>query len=79
MQVVIQAKISGFLTADSEWTCYRRNYISIACSSSLKQYNTEMKYFYSRRIREDESLVESFAVGNSARIDSEDEKNIELV
>lgn len=30
-------------------------------------------------MREDESLVQSFAVGNSARIDGEDRKNIELV
>ncbi|KAL8769732.1 MAG: hypothetical protein Q9209_004348 [Squamulea sp. 1 TL-2023] len=82
VQVDIQAKIDkGFFKTDSDWTCYRRNYFSVACSYTLSPYNTKMEPFHLRRTRGDGSpvTVQSFAVGISARVDGEEGKQIELV
>ncbi|KAL8652284.1 MAG: hypothetical protein Q9226_004334 [Calogaya cf. arnoldii] len=82
VQVDIQAKIDkGFFKTDSDWTCYRRNYFSVACSYTLNPYNTKMEPFHIRATRGDGNAVavQSFAIGISARVDGEDGKQIELV
>ena len=82
VQVDVQAKIDkGFFKTDSDWTCYRRNYFSVACSYTINPYNTKMEPFHLRRARGDGNLVtvQSFAIGISARVDGEDGKQIELV
>ncbi|KAI4245962.1 MAG: hypothetical protein L6R40_002178 [Gallowayella cf. fulva] len=82
VQVDIQAKIDkGFFKTDSDWTCYRRNYFSVACSYTLNPHNTKMETLCVRRSRADPNpvTVQSFAIGISARIDSEEGKQIDLV
>ncbi|KAI4100860.1 MAG: hypothetical protein LQ339_005363 [Xanthoria mediterranea] len=78
----IQAKIDkGFFKTDQDWTCYRRNYFSVACSYTLNPYNTKMEPFHLQGTRGDGNpvAVQSFAIGISARVDGEDGKQIELV
>ncbi len=78
----IQAKIDkGFFKTDLDWTCYRRNYFSVACSYTLNPYNTKMEPFHLQGTRGDGNpvAVQSFAIGISARVDGEDGKQIELV
>lgn len=82
VQVDIQAKIDkGFFKTDSDWTCYRRNYFSVACSYTFSPYNTKMEPFHLRGARGDGNPVpvQSFAIGISARVDGEEGKQIELV
>ncbi|KAL8735210.1 MAG: hypothetical protein Q9166_001086 [cf. Caloplaca sp. 2 TL-2023] len=82
VQVDVQAKIDkGFFKTDSDWTCYRRNYFSVACSYTLNPYNANLEPLSVRRARGDTSQVkvQSFAIGISARVDGEDGKQIELV
>ncbi|KAL8805710.1 MAG: hypothetical protein Q9200_005320 [Gallowayella weberi] len=83
VQVDISAKIDkGFFKTDSDWTCYRRNYFSVACYYTLKPtHNAKMEPLCLRRSRSDANpvTVRSFAIGISARVDGEDGKLIELV
>ena len=82
VQVDIQAKIDkGFFKTDSDWTCYRRNYFSVACSYTFSPYNTKMEPFHLRGTRGDGNPVpvQSFAIGITARVDGEEGKQIELV
>ena len=78
VQVELAAKIDkGFFQTDPEqdWTCYRRNYFSVACSYSLKPYcNPTSDPLYLGRER-----IQSFAMCISARVDGEDGKIIDLV
>ena len=78
VQVELQAKIDkGFFQTDPEqdWTCYRRNYFSVACSYSLKPYyNPASEPLYLGRDR-----IQAFAMCISARVDSEEGKVIDLV
>lgn len=78
VQVEVQAKIDkGFFQTDPEqdWTCYRRNYFSVACSYSLKPYyNTASEPLYLGRDR-----IQAFAMCISARVDGEEGKVIDLV
>ncbi|KAI4143409.1 MAG: hypothetical protein L6R39_004577 [Caloplaca ligustica] len=82
LQVDIQAKIDkGFFKADQDWTCYRRNYFSVACSYTLSPYSPKMEPLCLRKSpRESNSpTIRSFAMCISARIDSEEGKLIDLV
>ena len=78
VQVELQAKIDkGFFQTDPEqdWTCYRRNYFSVACSYSLKpHYNPSSEPLYLGRDR-----IQAFAMCISARVDGEEGKVIDLV
>ncbi|KAL8871847.1 MAG: hypothetical protein Q9174_002410 [Haloplaca sp. 1 TL-2023] len=79
--VEIDARIDkGFFKSDQDWTCYRRNYFSVACSYSLKPYNPKMEPFsIQKTAREPPITIQSFAMCISARVDSEEGKSIELV
>lgn len=82
LQVDVQAKIDkGFFKADQDWTCYRRNYFSVACSYTLSPYNPQIEPLSLRKTSRESSLlpIRSFAICISARIDSEEGKLIELV
>ncbi|KAL8997586.1 MAG: hypothetical protein Q9169_003204 [Polycauliona sp. 2 TL-2023] len=82
VQMDLQANIDkGFFKTDSDWTCYRRNYFSVACSYTFSPYNAKMEPFHLRATRGDTNPVpvQSFAIGISARVDGEDGKQIELV
>ena len=78
VQVELQTKIDkGFFQTDPEqdWTCYRRNYFSVACSYSLKPYyNPSSEPLYLGRDR-----IQAFAMCISARVDGEEGKVIDLV
>ena len=79
--VDIQAKIDkGFFRADQDWTCYRRNYFSVACSFSLRsETDVEPDQTYLHRPGAPPELIQSFAICIAARVDGEDGKSIELV
>lgn len=79
--VDIDARIDkGFFKSDQDWTCYRRNYFSVACSYTLKPCNTKMEPFCLQKSpREPNVTIQSFAICISARVDSEEGKSIELV
>lgn len=78
VQVELQAKIDkGFFQTDPEqdWTCYRRNYFSVACSYNLTPYtNTASEPLYLGRDR-----IQAFAMCISARVDGEEGNVIDLV
>ncbi|KAL8704911.1 MAG: hypothetical protein Q9201_001944 [Fulgogasparrea decipioides] len=79
--VDIDARIDkGFFKSDQDWTCYRRNYFSVACSYTLKPYMSKLEpYCLQKSTREPNVTIQSFAICISARVDSEDGKSIELV
>ncbi|KAL8966687.1 MAG: hypothetical protein Q9183_003257, partial [Haloplaca sp. 2 TL-2023] len=79
--VEIDARIDkGFFKSDQDWTCYRRNYFSVACSYSLKPYNPKMEPFSIQKSPgQATNTIQSFAMCISARVDSEEGKSIELV
>lgn len=79
IQVDIQAKIDkGFFKADTDWTCYRRNYFSVLCCYILKPDVdlSSQPLFLSRTNRE---RIQSFSVLIVAKVDSEEGKSVELV
>ncbi|MCJ1328768.1 hypothetical protein MMC10_005445 [Thelotrema lepadinum] len=81
----IHAKIDkGFFRADQDWTCYRRNYFSVACSYALTQNaqaRNEPDHERMLLIRQGGSSVPilGFYMCISAKVDGEDGKPIELV
>ncbi|KAL9027671.1 MAG: hypothetical protein Q9196_003841 [Gyalolechia fulgens] len=82
LQVDIQTKIDkGFFKADQDWTCYRRNYFSVACSYTLKPFSPKMEPLTLRKTARELNppTIQSFAICISARVDSEEGKLIELV
>ncbi|KAI4176730.1 MAG: hypothetical protein LQ343_000823 [Gyalolechia ehrenbergii] len=82
LQVDIQTKIDkGFFKADQDWTCYRRNYFSVACSYTLKPFSPKLEPLTLRKTARELNppTIQSFAICISARVDSEEGKLIELV
>lgn len=55
----------GFFQVDHKWTCYRRNYFTVACSFTLKPSSADSRYYLSIDGRA--RTVESFAIGISAK------------
>ena len=78
--VDLQARIDkGFFKAESDWTCYRRNYFSVACCYCLKpdvDLSTRQLYLSRPNNRD---RIQAFSVLITAKIDSEEGKVIELV
>ncbi|MCJ1484282.1 hypothetical protein MMC06_004450 [Schaereria dolodes] len=78
----ICAKIDkGFFKADQDWTCYRRNYFSVACSYSLQptiDYLNERLYLY-RPNSTNRDVIESLSLCITAKVDGEEGKTIDLV
>ena len=81
VQPEIHAKIDkGFFRADQDWTCYRRNYFSVACSYSLRsEGEAEAERIRLHRPGSNPDRVEAFAMCIAAKVDGEDGKPIELV
>ena len=77
----INAKIDkGFFKADQDWTCYRRNYFSVACSYTLTpttDMTNDRLYLY--RVHNAPEKVENIHVCITAKVDGEDGKVIDLV
>ncbi|MCJ1387341.1 hypothetical protein MMC18_000184 [Xylographa bjoerkii] len=80
IHVDLQARIDkGFFKAESDWTCYRRNYFSVACCYCLKpdvDLSARQLYLSHPNNRD---RIQSFSVLITAKIDSEEGKVIELV
>ncbi|MCJ1335577.1 hypothetical protein MMC09_000849 [Bachmanniomyces sp. S44760] len=78
----IQARIDkGFFKADENWTCYRRNYFSVACSYTLKPQvdpTAEKLYLY-RPSSSTSDVIISLQMCITAKVDGEDNKTIDLV
>jgi meiosis-specific transcription factor NDT80 len=76
----IQARIDkGFFKADQDWTCYRRNYFSIACSYTLKPPYLDSQPLYLHRPSSNPETIQAFAISISAVVDGEGGKPVELV
>lgn len=76
----IQARIDkGFFKADQDWTCYRRNYFSIACSYTLKPPYLDTQPLYLHRPSSNPETIQAFAISISAVVDGEGGKPVELV
>ena len=81
VQTEIHAKIDkGFFRADQDWTCYRRNYFSVACSYGLESGRSEVDHerVHLNRSGQPERIL-GFFMCIAAKVDGEDGKAIELV
>lgn len=84
VQIDLQAKIDkGFFKAENDWTCYRRNYFSVACSYTLKPpYQPSREPIYLQRPNGNGSnpdLIRTLAICITARVSGEENKTIDLV
>ena len=81
----LQAQIDkGFFKADQDWTCYRRNYFSVACSYILKpniyvSSPSEPLFVHRGGSGSSSDQIISLAMCIVARVDGEDGKIIEIV
>lgn len=78
----LQAKIDkGFFKADQDWTCYRRNYFSVAVHYTLQPpCDPGSEPLFLRRTNASApERIQALAVCITARVNGEDEKIIELV
>lgn len=82
IQPEIHARIDkGFFKADTDWTCYRRNYFSVACCYCLKpDVDLSARPLYLQRSHSSSrDRIRSFSMLIIAKIDNEEGKPIELV
>ncbi|MCJ1370663.1 hypothetical protein MMC20_001876 [Loxospora ochrophaea] len=81
VQPEIHAKIDkGFFKADSDWTCYRRNYFSVACAYTLKPaVDTNSQSLYLYRTPNQAEQIRSLSMCITAKVDGEEGKLVELV
>ena len=77
----IQAKIDkGFFKSEENWTCYRRNYFSVACCYSLKpDVDPLSEPLFLSRNNANREQIRSFSICITAKVDGEDGKQIDLV
>jgi meiosis-specific transcription factor NDT80 len=55
----------GFFQVDGKWTCYRRNYFTVACSFTLKPSASDNRYYL--LIHDTPHAIDQFAVSISAK------------
>ncbi|KAI9755889.1 MAG: hypothetical protein M4579_004103 [Chaenotheca gracillima] len=82
VHAIIDAHIDkGFFLADQEWTCYRRNYFSVACSYKLAPPMAPGPLYLRRSGSNDAEPepITSFAMSISAVVDATEGKPIDLV
>lgn len=77
----IHARIDkGFFLFDQDWTCYRRNYFSVACSFTLKPALTSVPLFLNRSDAiGGPARIAAFAMSISAVVDDAAGKSVELI
>ncbi|KAI9795070.1 MAG: hypothetical protein M1816_000092 [Peltula sp. TS41687] len=77
----IHARIDkGFFLFDQDWTCYRRNYFSVACSFTLKPALTSVPLYLNRSDAiGGPARVGAFAMSISAVVDDAAGKPVELI
>ncbi|KIW05940.1 hypothetical protein, variant [Verruconis gallopava] len=75
----IEAKIEKgfFLSSDSCWTCYRRNYFAVQCSYTLTPHLSNQPHVL--MYNGEQKQVQAMAMALSARVDGTGGKVIELV
>lgn len=82
IRIDIHPKIDkGFFKADQDWTCYRRNYFSVACHYTLQPSldpATEPLYLH-RSSTTAHERIQAFAICITARVNGDEGKVIELV
>ncbi|MCJ1409700.1 hypothetical protein MMC19_003782 [Ptychographa xylographoides] len=84
LQLELLAKIDkGFFKADADWTCYRRNYFSVACCYCLKpEVDVSSQPLFLQRSNSNNvnrDRIHSFSIGITAKVDGEGGSSIELV
>ena len=81
VQPEIHAKIDkGFFRTDQDWTCYRRNYFSVACSYGIGPSRSDLELERVCLIRQGSPVpILGFYMCIAAKVDGEDGKPIELV
>lgn len=77
----IHARIDkGFFLYDADWTCYRRNYFSVACSYTLKPSLKNVPLYLDRSDATGNPVrIHGFAMSISAVVDDAGGKPIDLV
>ncbi|KAI9830701.1 MAG: hypothetical protein M1826_004530 [Phylliscum demangeonii] len=78
----IQARIDkGFFLHDQDWTCYRRNYFSVACSYTLKPASARSAPLYLNRsdAMGAPARIGGFAMSISAAVDDAAGKPVDLI
>lgn len=77
----IHARIDkGFFLFDQDWTCYRRNYFSVACSYTLKPSLTSAPLYLSRSDAiGGPARIAAFAMSISAVVDDAGGKAVDLI
>ena len=68
-----------FWSTGQNWTCYRRNYLSVQCSFNLKPYPVGRQLFLIKDGKKAQHPIQAMAVSLSAAIDGGEGKRIELV
>ena len=81
IQPEINARIDkGFFLADHDWTCYRRNYFSVACSFTLNPpVGSSQLYLHRSNAPPMTEAIHGFAMTISAVVDGPGGKAVELV
>ena len=67
----------GFFQVDRKWTCYRRNYFTVACSMNIKNLPVDGQLYVQRSCQQLE-LVTKFAVSISAKTASANNQESEV-
>lgn len=77
----IDAKIEKgfFLSNDSVWTCYRRNYFSVNVSFGLTPWMTNSRLYLDQGNGKTPEQIQSMAVSLAAAVDGTGGKTIELI
>ncbi|RMZ04347.1 hypothetical protein D0862_05346 [Hortaea werneckii] len=76
----IHAKVEkGFFlaNADQKWTCYRRNYFSVACNFELHPSTNNGRLYLKRNNNQEQ--IQAMGMRLSAAVDGSGGKNIELI
>ncbi|KAH7072535.1 hypothetical protein FB567DRAFT_205194 [Paraphoma chrysanthemicola] len=77
----IDAKIEKgfFLSGDSTWTCYRRNYFAVNVSFALTPWTPNARLYLDQGNGKGQDQIQSMAVSLAAAVDGTGGKTIELI
>ena len=77
----IQARIDkGFFLYDQDWTCYRRNYFSVACAYTLRPAVDGVPLYLKRTDGfSTATRINGFAMGISAAVEDAGGKSVDLI
>ncbi|KAF4631775.1 hypothetical protein G7Y89_g6357 [Cudoniella acicularis] len=75
---IVARLFAGLFIADGDWTCYRRNYFSVACGFILKTEDSSQVFLRRPDGSPNQEIVD-FAVSTAAVVDGVDGKPIGLI